>query len=397
MTPIEGIQPGASVAAARPESERQTPSGARYLRRGRHAPRTWSWELKPWSTPDEVRVLKAAADGSLGDLWLFNAAAARANILHPHQTHGTAAQGYSRVDCDGLALRSLTPGSANLVETVPVGDRASVDSANPYINLGGVSHVSATRRALMRFTLPSVPGTLVSSRLVYERTGSGTVTVTGGAIRRTVGMWSPDTVTYATGPSLGATIGTPPSSQSTGVTIETTLSLTTADLGTTVELAYVASSVSGATFLGFGPARIELTYVPAVGDPVTIRVPVRGGVAHAIACHTTTASGTVLSWSGAATGSLSGVAGGGRRVATFTPAADGILAVTVPAQTGLLSGLQLTEGAGPGVFLPGEGAWASVRVRDLAETMQLALAGEMALADRGVEIVEVGTPGWVPA
>lgn len=99
--------PEASVSSARATSDLVTMSGARYVQRSRFAPREWSLTLSPWSDPRVVRVVQAAAQGVLGDVWLWDLAACRVNMLSPHVAAG---RGGVPLLVDGVPLFPVSGG-----------------------------------------------------------------------------------------------------------------------------------------------------------------------------------------------------------------------------------------------------------------------------------------------
>jgi hypothetical protein len=90
LATIPGVQRSVTVASERPSREDVTLDGTRVVQMGPRAPRSWSIALSPWTTPTTVARLEAAAQGLLGEVWLLDVAAARANMLPPEATAGTS-------------------------------------------------------------------------------------------------------------------------------------------------------------------------------------------------------------------------------------------------------------------------------------------------------------------
>lgn len=116
--------PGVGVASERPSSALITPSGRRWRQVGKRAPRSWELSFTD-VTPDVLRMVELAAEGLLGDVWLYDVGAARANMLAPRDVASTDTA-RTVVDVDGIALRSLFAGDpgaalrADHVVEVPV-------------------------------------------------------------------------------------------------------------------------------------------------------------------------------------------------------------------------------------------------------------------------------------
>lgn len=112
MQPLDQVQPGVTRAPSRARGELVTVGGVRYVQKAKHAPRQWDINLT-WKTPDVARLLMAAAQGILADCWLYDVAAARANMLPAHLTTGAGAT----VLVAGMPLGALAAGT---VATVPL-------------------------------------------------------------------------------------------------------------------------------------------------------------------------------------------------------------------------------------------------------------------------------------
>jgi len=112
MQALDQVRPGTTRAPSRARGELVTVGGVRYVQKARHAPRQWDIEYG-WKTPDVVRMLMAAAQGVLADCWLYDVAAARANMIPAYYTAGTG----TAVLVAGLPLGAVAAGT---VVTVPV-------------------------------------------------------------------------------------------------------------------------------------------------------------------------------------------------------------------------------------------------------------------------------------
>jgi hypothetical protein len=130
---------------------------------------------------------------------------------------------------------------------------------------------------------------------------------------------------------------------------------------------------------------------------VVLTIPVIGGQAYTLAIWTAATTGTVLTYSGAASGSITGSGAGiTRRTASLTPASSGTLTITVKGNLAALSsGLRLFEGADDSVaWLPGHGTPCRVRVDDPTRALQFLLSGQ-GLSDYSTTLREVGVPGVI--
>lgn len=111
MIPME-VSAGVQVESGRALSELVTSGGVRYAQQGRNAPRTWTVG-RLWQEPAWARLLTAAAHGLLGDVWLYDVAAARENMVPASLASGSGI----RLPTDGLPLGSHAAGHT---VTVPV-------------------------------------------------------------------------------------------------------------------------------------------------------------------------------------------------------------------------------------------------------------------------------------
>lgn len=107
MVEVPGVQRGAARATTRAGSELVTLGGVRYVQRAGRVQRAWTLQVSPWTTPETVRWLQAAAQGLLGDLWLLDVASARANMFPSWATAGVTG---TRIAVDGMPLAPVPAG-----------------------------------------------------------------------------------------------------------------------------------------------------------------------------------------------------------------------------------------------------------------------------------------------
>jgi hypothetical protein len=112
MQPLAEVTAGTTRAPSRARGELVTVGGVRYVQKAKYAPRQWDLGYT-WKTPAVIRLLMAAAQGVLKDCWLYDVAAARANMLPAHLTTGTG----PTVLVAGMPLGALAAGT---VVTVPL-------------------------------------------------------------------------------------------------------------------------------------------------------------------------------------------------------------------------------------------------------------------------------------
>lgn len=105
MVPLS-VSVGATVESARGSSEFISSGGVRYVQQGRVAPRTWLIS-RSWQTSEWVRMLEMAAHGLLGTCWLYDVAAAKANMVPAKYSAGDEPP----VLVDGLKLGAVAPGT----------------------------------------------------------------------------------------------------------------------------------------------------------------------------------------------------------------------------------------------------------------------------------------------
>ena len=85
--PLEHVSVGAAVEATRPSSESVSLGGVVRRQSARAAARSWSLDFKV-KTSEFVRYLALAAQGLVGDVFLYDAAAAQVNMLDPRDCVG---------------------------------------------------------------------------------------------------------------------------------------------------------------------------------------------------------------------------------------------------------------------------------------------------------------------
>ena len=178
--PIDGIQSGLQAQAERPGSEFSSLGGVRHAQSARRAPRTWSVDLGH-AGPESVALLATAAAGDGGDVWLWDEAAARANLLDPLAVRGR--DGYPTVMCGSVPLRSLTigPGSGGSgggpVVDVPAAANVILLNEPPESTntSPGVAMEAGYAETLIRFNVPPTPAGLglFSAHLVLSADVAG--------------------------------------------------------------------------------------------------------------------------------------------------------------------------------------------------------------------------------
>ncbi|GAA2242501.1 hypothetical protein GCM10010401_14270 [Rarobacter faecitabidus] len=397
LVAVEGVQPEVPITPSRGVEETQMDDGSLMIRDTPFAPRRWSLQLRPWMPAREARVLQAAAGRLLGDVWLFDDSLARENMVHLHQVAGSDVDGFGRVDCHGLWLRSFVPGANSSRSVTREARYATVDSQAPYQVGPNLCRIDATSSLLARIALPFLPAGAAFLDASLKLLPSISGALTGGTVRRTGAGWSPDLVAFNNAPDLaGAPIGSLPATFGNAeITIPISLDVT--DFGTDVNLALTATS--GGLHSNYGPVLV-VNYTLAEGEDAVRQVLVRGARPVNVSVFTDAGPAAVVG-SVAGPGVAAPLTAGadGRAEVTVTPSSDGVLVVTLAggAQPGLVSGLQVVEGfEPPDLFVPGRGAWARVHVSDPGQVLQIAEAGRDALSDWTVEFVEIGRPGDVP-
>lgn len=102
---LDGVSPVVPITSDRPSSEFVSLGGVRRTQRAASAPRTWAIGAEEVDA-EFVRWLSLAASGLAGDVWLYDQAAAQANMLNPLDTIGRdTAQ--PLVTVDSVPLRSF--------------------------------------------------------------------------------------------------------------------------------------------------------------------------------------------------------------------------------------------------------------------------------------------------
>ncbi|KMM44855.1 hypothetical protein CWIS_13555 [Cellulomonas sp. A375-1] len=240
LQPVLALQAGSlAVSGQRASREIVTMGSVRKVQRAARSLRSWSLAFSPWTEPDTVALLEAAAQGILADLWLYDIAAAQANMLPPEYTCGAG---------------------------------AAVAVGSPY----GTLKAHTGSRVV---TVPVRPSTTYRFSSVCATT-SGSTTLISVAFRTAAGV--------ATG--SGVTVST--SAQSATVTTSSTAAYAILTISSTLPHAgtRMAQATSGTTFAdagGFLPGQGSPTRV-SITDPERVLQHLRAG-AHGRSAYTFTA------------------------------------------------------------------------------------------------------------
>lgn len=176
MQPLAEVSPGVTRAPSRARGEMVTVGGVRYVQKARHAPRQWDIGYV-WKQPAVIRTLMAAAQGVLKDCWLYDVAAARANMIPAHLTTGTG----PAVLVAGMPLGALAAGTS---ATVPLlkGRLYTVSAWSAHEAGQVVFTTKFGTDALVNTLAPSGSGVRVTSRAIApSQDNTLTVTVGSGA------------------------------------------------------------------------------------------------------------------------------------------------------------------------------------------------------------------------
>lgn len=393
--PLEGVKVAKRVTE-RPMSEFVSTGGHRYTQRAKRAPRVWDLELK-LATPEAIAWLALAANGDAGDVMLLDVGAARSNMLDPLHAVGRDPLFPIMSGVDGGALRSLTvTSSTTKTVDVPAVANAAINETGD--DLRGLVLYQNQTESLIKFSVPDIQGTFVSANLIMTKDSGAEASVTA---REAHNGWSEpdgidiggnrwDAVPYGTALASAAfsgsgwSISLPTVADYLGALMSLRLRSTTAS-ETVIRDRF---ATEGAPFLrivyGIDPVDHEFTHV------------VRGGVEHTLTWWTDKAATTVLgtySVNGGSAVNIVAPAGSGvrRGSATFTPAADGTVTVFIDGDVdGLVSGLGLTEGAAPDMFLPGGDTPCRVAVMDPTHELVLLRSGALPVGVHTVQLREVG-------
>ena len=116
LQPVVALQAGTlSVSGQRASREIVTMGSVRKIQRASRFLRTWTLAFNPWTEPETVALLEAAAQGILADLWLYDIAAAQTNMFPPEYTCGAGA-----AVSIGSPYGTLKAHTGTRVVTVPV-------------------------------------------------------------------------------------------------------------------------------------------------------------------------------------------------------------------------------------------------------------------------------------
>lgn len=415
------LQAGHKIVTVRPSSESVSLGGVVRTQRARSAARSWGFDFVQES-PEAVRWLTLAAQGLVGDVFLYDRAAAQVNMFDPRDCIGrdvlqptilvnglvpmrTFAAGYT------LAMSLRAGVQYHLSGTTSHTAGATIGTYN--IGAGAVNIVApagtGARRWSTSFTALSVvtyAWTGAVNASTSTQTSTGTVTRTNiGTNPRAIsgnGGWTKNDVTKQA--SAFVTTGFPVHP----------LGITTALQGNVLATATspYPMSIREMDNLGLtGPARRIGIWVCSMasgyqvfaygGFPTT---PLTAGVWTFVQTTTTVAAlGRALFAVSKTTGNavstdmvyVTGcVTEAGDVVGDYfdgsTPDIDGTVSV-IPTVAGVTSALRLTEGSVDSLgFLPGMKAVCQVSVSDPQQTLQWVLDGELPVSDYTVTLLEVG-------
>ena len=105
---INGVQRGVSKKSDRPSSQTVSLGGVRRRQQAKRAPRTWSLTFA-YKSPEVVQWLAVAAQGLVGDVYLYDTSAAQINMLDPLDTVG-ADPNQPTVAVNTVQLRTFAAG-----------------------------------------------------------------------------------------------------------------------------------------------------------------------------------------------------------------------------------------------------------------------------------------------
>jgi hypothetical protein len=105
---IDEVDLGSKFAGARAVSEWTSLGGVRRRQRSARMSRVWSWNLSSASA-QTARWVVLAAQGLAGEVWLYDLAAAQANMLDPRDVVGRVS-GQPTISVDGVAMRTFAAG-----------------------------------------------------------------------------------------------------------------------------------------------------------------------------------------------------------------------------------------------------------------------------------------------
>lgn len=154
------VAPAVAVVNGRELKTTTTSRGVRWAQRARRNPRTWTVS-RPWRDPAWARLLSLAAHGVGGDMWLYDRACARQNMLPATASVGTGA--------------SITTTDGPLGSVTWTTQQVGVIPGRTY-TISGWSGVSGTRTLTGQWRTKS--GTLLGSVTLTGVSGLGSVTAT---------------------------------------------------------------------------------------------------------------------------------------------------------------------------------------------------------------------------
>lgn len=429
------VAPAVPVGNAREVRETVTSRGVRWVQRARRNPRSWPF-FRPWQDPRFVKALSLAAAGLGGDMYLYDRACARQNMLPSRLAAGAGPVlpvGYAGTVARTNLLTNptfengLSPSNQSVLgnggsSTSIVDAVWSGSGAHSLRNMG-----NGTNNASVAYPV----GTLSSTMLVPGRTYTFSATMhledaqVGVPYLRSrrigIGIYGATgaiTYGYALSPEAPNTAHTTTRLVVTAKIPEEAqrgfLLLCNGSVGTPVwwdqltleEGATDGSYFDGGTLPG-GDATYRWTGTPhdSVSQQIlgaedhvylgavtwqSVSVPLLGGRTYTISGWTRSPESPLsASWPGqAATEPLPAPVGGATTL-TITPAADGFLVLTRLQE---VSGVRVHEGIPDGRFYATEGTPCLVAVSDPERTYQLVTDTETR-TDYSVTLYEVGNTG----
>lgn len=390
--PLDGVQSGVNISSQRASSEIVSVGGVRHVQYAPRVARTWDMDFG-YATPEAVAAIELAAADQSGEVWLWDEAAARQNML-PQSALGNPRNPI--VTVAGLPLRSLTTGPSTITETVSVPAAAAM-SVRLNNSTYRQSLVGTSRDSLARFNLPPTPAgmVLLSAKLKFSATD---VPASGGVEAFvTSGAWVPPTASIDSAPGLwaatraGASLGTGTVSAVGDQSVN--LSDLSAFAGGVLNIRVARTSGSSAS-LQMRNIQLELTYALSGTQPDVVidfrtrPVPVR------FSFTTNAPEGHIwghLSIDGGGEIALPAAGGTGLRRLTYDlPAHDGTFRLRIPDSVYLLAGLSVSTLQIDGYYAP-QNACVKVAIDDPTLTLDRLLDGKQGQGNRTVTIREVGS------
>lgn len=388
---LEDVQSGVQVQSDRSGSEFTSVGGVRHVQYAPKRARSWNLDFGH-AGPESVRALVLAAGGQSGDVWLFDEAAARQNLM-PDSAIGDARN--QIVIVDGLPVRSITSGSPppSAPVRIDAGSGAGVTSTDAVTQ---AVNVGASADGLLRFWLPDNPAgwSITSASLVFEAAG---VTSGGIEVFSTSNGWAtPADPAGLTAAGLwaatrgGVSLGT--ATVSADGTSTVSLSGVNAFAGLALSVRVARSSGSSAV-LRVDDARLMLTYsrTGLTTDKVfEFRLPPVPITMAAWSDYAGGANWGYLSIDGGPEAGLGMPAGSGlRRVSVTLPATEGVCRLRIPDSAGVIAGACIST-VDHGGYFPPQNACVKVAVDDPSLVLDQLFAGEHGRGPRSVTLREVG-------